>query len=129
MPDNGMHDIARHCTAYITARRSLRARGDALMDDGLAGRYFEMLWLCALAAWLALTAYGRILPGIDAQSGEPIRTAYSTTSGNIPFPGPRWEAAGDAQPMPANLAVYLELHRSRDQRPAPIEQHANLCSP
>ncbi|MDB5809436.1 MAG: hypothetical protein JWN94_1558 [Betaproteobacteria bacterium] len=94
------------------------------MDDGFWGRHLELLWLCALAAWLALTAFGRIVPLMNAPEAVRIERYFSRGVDFALADGNAKQAG--VQPMPDGLAIYLQLHHSRDQA-AP--QQANICSP
>ena len=86
--------------------------------DGSKGTYVHVAWLCALAAFLAVTGYVR--PGMQGGAGieHSAATVDYRQNADEPF---------ESGPTPADLAVYLELHHGRDQRQTVVPR-AHSCN-
>jgi hypothetical protein len=109
-----------------------------MTDDSLPGRNLKVLWLCGLAAWLSVAVYARVVTAPLAANVPHTESSLTSASRAI---APRADAieqlaeraagrpAGAAErSIPAELSIYLELHRTRDQAVAAIDVQNTMCS-
>ena len=86
-----------------------------MTDEARKGSHLQIVWLCGLAACLSIACYGR-----PVSHGTP-RVHYAAATPQIADSTP----GAQAGPTPEDLAVYLDLHQTREVTKA--APHAHLC--